>query len=110
MHIALILVVISLAWFLTGWSIGRSTLITKLKKKGNHQPSKADGFKHITATTSKSLILYDIAAAAANHEVDVLPAGVKVVLKEVKHMPDGRWYLIEFGSKTGYCQHNSLIL
>lgn len=65
---------------------------------------------NITATTIKDIVIYDIPAFATGHEVDTIKAGTKVVVKEIKPMIDGRWYLIEIGSEVGYCPKESIML
>lgn len=71
---------------------------------------KVDYVCNISATTIAEIVIYDIPATAQNHEVDIIPKGMKVVIKEIRPMIDGRWYYIEMGSQVGYCKGNSLML
>ena len=71
---------------------------------------KGDYVCNISATTVADITIYDIPAVALNHEVDTVPANMKVVIKEIRPMIDGRWFYIEFGSQVGFCKGNSLLL
>lgn len=65
---------------------------------------------NFTATVINDVVIYDIPAFATGHEIDTIKSGTKVVIKEIKPMIDGRWYLIEIGSEVGYCPKENLML
>lgn len=65
---------------------------------------------NFTATIVEDVVVYDIPAFATGHEVDTIKSGTKVIIKEIKPMIDGRWYLIEIGSEVGYCPKEHLML
>lgn len=71
---------------------------------------KIDIAYNFTATVAEDVVLYDIPAFAVGHKVEEVKEGTRVVIKEIKYMKDGRWYLIEVGSKVGYCPKGNLIL
>lgn len=65
---------------------------------------------NLTATIIEDVVIYDIPACATSHEVDTIKTGTIVIIKEIKPMIDGRWYLIEIGSEVGYCPKEHLML
>lgn len=65
---------------------------------------------NITTTVIHDVVIYDIPAFATNHEVNTIKAGTRAIIKEIKPMIDGRWYLIEIGSEVGYCPKENLML
>lgn len=65
---------------------------------------------NITATAINDVIVYDVDAAASEREIMTLPAGTRVLIRAISRPSPDKWYMIEYGNTTGYCQGNNFML